>query len=343
MKTRNFTLTLALVIFSLVAQPFTSKAQSVADFENLTLAPNSFWNGSAMPLGTTFTSADAIFPNNYDTSFGGYWSSGWAYSNVLDTTTAGFSNLYGARPGSGYNGSSNYVVGTQNSLISFSNAAAGTVRKGFYVTNGTYAALSMENGDNFAKKFGDTTGTNCNCPQGSVPDYFLLTVNAYYNGTLLTDSVDFYLADFRGPDSTDYIIKDWQWVDLTSLGNVDSVVFKLRSSDVGQFGMNTPAFFCLDNFTSSNIALSVDNTTNTQARLYAFPNPVMNKCTLSFDNVQDQYVQLRILDVTGKVILNKSISTKNAFEQDFSSFNQGLYLISVVGENTHWSTKIMKR
>ena len=28
---------------------------------------------------------------------------------------------------------------------------------------------------------------------------------------------------------------------------LDSVQFKLVSSDVGQFGMNTPAYFCLDN------------------------------------------------------------------------------------------------
>lgn len=343
MKTRNFTLTLALVIFSFVTQPFATNAQSVADFENLTLPSNSFWNGSAAPLGTSFTSADVIFPNDYDTSFGGYWSSGWAYSNVVDTTTIGFSNLYAARPGSGYNGSSNYAIGQQNSLINFTNNAAGKIMTGFYLTNGTYAALSMENGDSFAKKFGDTTGTNCNCPQGSVPDYFLLTVHGYYNGAIISDSVDFYLADFRGPDSTDYILKDWQWVDLSSLGNVDSITFKLSSSDNGTFGMNTPAFFCIDNFTTANVALTVNNKTIDNTQLSSFPNPVINKCTLLFSKVQDANVQLSITDISGKLLVHKNVSTQYAYEQDFSTFQNGMYLINVKGQNTNWSSKIIKK
>jgi len=43
-------------------------------------------------------------------------------------------------------------------------------------------------------------------------------------------------------------VEDWTWVDLTSLGTqVVSLEFELTSSDVGEFGMNTPSYFLFDN------------------------------------------------------------------------------------------------
>ena len=60
--------------------------------------------------------------------------------------------------------------------------------------------------------------------------------------------MDFYLADFRFADNAlDYVVDSWTWVDLSSLGVVSSLSFSLASSDVGQFGMNTPAYFAMDN------------------------------------------------------------------------------------------------
>ena len=57
----------------------------------------------------------------------------------------------------------------------------------------------------------------------------------------------FYLADYRSTDSAhDYIVDDWTWVDLSGLGTVDRIEFTLSSSDVGSFGMNTPAYFAMD-------------------------------------------------------------------------------------------------
>jgi len=68
---------------------------------------------------------------------------------------------------------------------------------------------------------------------------------------VLTGSEDFYLADYRVPSSVaqPYVISQWTTVDLTPLGNATSLEFALTSSDVGQFGMNTPAYFAMDNLT----------------------------------------------------------------------------------------------
>jgi len=211
---------------------------SVVGFEELSLAQNSYWNGSS-GVGS-FTSGGVTFPNSYD-SYWGSWN-GFAYSNVQDSTTLGWGNQYAARPGTGYSGSANYAVGYQPlggnieiSLGGISNFSG----RGLHVANTTYAALDMQNGSGFSKKFG---GTN-----GAAADWFRLTVRGLLGG-LETGAVDFYLADFRFANSADdYILSSWAFIDLTALGNVDQLRFALTSSDTGDYGMNTPAYFALDN------------------------------------------------------------------------------------------------
>lgn len=41
-------------------------------------------------------------------------------------------------------------------------------------------------------------------------------------------------------------IRSWKYVDLSSLGAVESIYFTMSSTDAGEWGMNTTAMFCLD-------------------------------------------------------------------------------------------------
>ena len=76
---------------------FNAVAQTVAKFDDLTLAPEKFWNGS--DLLENFKSAGITFYNTYTKSiYGDYWN-GFAYSNTTDVTTAGYSNQYSAITG----------------------------------------------------------------------------------------------------------------------------------------------------------------------------------------------------------------------------------------------------
>ncbi len=221
-------------------------SQTVSTFENLILGTDTFWNGSDLSGG--FNSGLANFANSYN---GGNWS-GFSYSNTRDTTTVGYLNQYSSITGGGYNGSSNYTVANDygNAKIRLTGNAAGKFVRGFFVTNATFAYLSMKNGDMFAKKFGGATGND--------PDWFQLTVLGWHNGAIKQQSVNFFLADFRSADSTqDYIVRDWRWVDLQSLGSVDSLEFHLSSTDTaGGFGMNNPAYFAMDNFITADTAYS---------------------------------------------------------------------------------------
>ena len=101
-------------------------------------------------------------------AFNDVWESwtGWSISNITDTTTPGFLNQYSAIPGEGVESSANYAVTfvAGSSILKLTDEALGNAFTGLYVTNSTYAYLSIKDGDAFAKKFGGVTGDD--------PDYF---------------------------------------------------------------------------------------------------------------------------------------------------------------------------
>jgi hypothetical protein len=100
----------------------------------------------------------------------------------------------------------------------------------------------MRDGDAFAKKFGGATGND--------PDFFKLTIIGKEASDVVVNTVDFYLADFRSANNAqDYVVNSWTTVDLTSLAGSRTLTFTLSSSDNGQFGMNTPAYFAIDDLT----------------------------------------------------------------------------------------------
>lgn len=229
-----------------------SLSADVVDLEELALAPNSFYNGGPNTnndgwFASAGTAGNVHFGNNYDSAFGGFWN-GFSYSNVVDTTTPGFQNQYAAFAGSGASGSEIYAVGFSGS-DAFVNLATSQRVQSVDLTNTTYAALSMLNGDAFAKKFGGVTGDD--------PDFFSITFTGYSaasaTGTV-TGSVEFFLADYRFVDnSLDYIVDTWQTLSLADLNDARSIGISFQSSDVGPFGINTPTYVALDNLTVSSV------------------------------------------------------------------------------------------
>ena len=217
----------------------TSFAQQFADFEDLGLSAESYWNGAD---GTgSFSSGDYIFVNNF-TDWGEYGTSwdGFAYSTMTATTYASLDDQYNCCVGHGANDSKTFAVFFYNSYANVTPKIARKDGASFkldacYVTNSAYAYISMKEGDAYAKKFGDD-------------DWFLITASGYLNGEKV-GTAEYYLA--QGGTITDF----WDIFDLSEIGTVDCVEFSLTSSDTGEWGMNTPAYFCLDNF---NEPLTID-------------------------------------------------------------------------------------
>ncbi len=220
---------------------------TVLNFTELPLTHNSFFLPEENGM---FSSGPLNFI--YEAGFGSW--SGFSYSNRVSLTGEYTNDQFVAATSGGMDGdttnfaisyvSSDWMSGTYDPIPSIINVANGQAVSfsGFYATNSHMAYITLRDGTMFNKKFGGVTGND--------PDWFRLKVWGVRADNSLTEIVEHYLADFRFEDNgLDYIQNDWRWVDLSSLGEVKSLNFILESSDSGDYGMNTPAYFCMDNLT----------------------------------------------------------------------------------------------
>jgi hypothetical protein len=173
-----------------------------------------------------------------DWGFGG----GFTYTNYTDVTTPGSSNL-SAIVGKRKSGSI-YLTSNANSftLAEITNLQSDMYNfSGVWVTNSTYTYLAIKEGND-----GDGDGSTIK-GKFTDGDYFILTAIGYGSDNKNIGKVDFYLADFRNGKSD--IVNTWTWVDFTPIASAKYIVFEMSSTDTGEYGMNTPSYFCMDDIT----------------------------------------------------------------------------------------------
>lgn len=326
------------LIASILLMMNLSKAQSLtADFEFLSLPTDSFYLDSA---STPFENAQIIFHHDWTYSpWGDYWSNGFSYSNMTDSVTSGYTNQFSAKTAEGVNGSLTYVVGQSASIIKSNGVGAQFYGQGVYVTNSTYSYNSMRDGDMFAKKFGG--------PSGNDPDWFKILIRRYSGGVLMNDSIEFYLADFRfSNNSQDYILKTWEYVDLSTFtGPADSLEFSVSSSDVGAFGMNTPAYFCLDNLTINTILIGIKETNTSLINVNLFPSIVETSANLSIVSNSTEEATISVLNSLWQMVKTEKVQLqagKNNFNNNYAELTSGIYFISVSTANSVNTLKFVK-
>lgn len=183
----------------------------------------------------TFTDPDGLCEfTHYASSFGDSFGGGFTYTNKTDTVTADYTNP-SAITGRGVSGDTYLVCNADtyagNSYVSrvaeIRFAQDLTVRSAYF-TNATYGYCAMRDGD-IGKAFG-------------ADDWYLVKVRGWLDGES-TGEVDVYLAQGG------LLVNTWVEHDLRALGTVDMVDFYFDSTDVGQWGMNNPAYFCMDALT----------------------------------------------------------------------------------------------
>ena len=120
------------------------------------------------------------------------------------------------------------------------------VISGMAVTNNTYAVDAILNGDGMSV---EAAGKGLPFHAG---DYLKLTVVGYNNDEQVS-STEFYLADFRADKEGEkwFYAENWQWLDLTSLGEVDALGFTMETTKTNDYGATTPSYFCFDNLGGS--------------------------------------------------------------------------------------------
>lgn len=238
MKKTLFIIIIAAAMFSCKKNNNEPTAPTTPDEPKLTEKSISFENAvldsNKVMDNVPYTEDILTFNNYYDTAYS-YWA-GFAISAVYnDTNPSPYENMYGSITGSAYDGNNFAVIyyDSYNCTPTIS-AKQDFQPQNIRINNSTYGYFDLSNGSTYSKKF--ETG-----------DYFYITATGYDAKEKETGHADFYLADFR--DGKTLIVRDWSIFDLTPLGTCRSIKFTFTSTDMGDWGMNTPATAIIDYIT----------------------------------------------------------------------------------------------
>ncbi|MFM2293551.1 MAG: hypothetical protein RIS29_3364 [Bacteroidota bacterium] len=226
-----------------VKNPTEEVKSTVVTFESVNLDAKGIWNGSdlsgkavsATSWGMTITNYIGSFQcegYNFENEYTKEWDSwtGFSCSNNNDTIVAGYTNQYSVYEAAGAAGSKKFAVVYETAGVKASVARNAV---SVMMANSTYGFKYMKDGNS-----GNGPVANA---KFSTDDWFKVTAVGFLNKTK-TASVEFYLADFRNNKQT--LLKNWQKVDLSALGNIDSINFAVSSSDD-----MAPSYVCIDNLT----------------------------------------------------------------------------------------------
>lgn len=220
----------ALAMTFAACQPnYDVEDKTVATFEEAAISPAAPQSYLAFTTDTTALLASGNYELSQTVAYGGTYVTGAVVTNITDTTFKDYKDAYKSVAG-GAKGGKNYVVwyedGFSGNAIKLKEAAKVA---GMYVCNSVYAYNSITKGDAYA---GEPFGEN---------DWFLLSIGGMLDGKMVNNQVDFYLAKGKN------VVTDWTYVDLSQLGKVDAIFFTLSGSRTGDYGLNTPTYFCIDN------------------------------------------------------------------------------------------------
>ena len=313
MKSKNFIRRSVFAGFS-ACLLFSASFAQTADFEGLLSQPDTNWHGDLDGV-SYFQSGAFKFSNDYTAEWDAW--NGAVYANIASgeyIESLGYGNQYKNVVGGGAEGSASYGVLFDHVHILYTgDTLQGVTLNGCYMTNSVMLYNSAMNGDPFAGepfKTGDffkalITGIS---PQGD------------------TTRMEFYLADYRDTEDTakHYILKTWEWVDLSGLGNIKSLLISFEGSRVGQYGQNLPLYAAIDNL-SVKQETGVEELPSVLCRLY----PVPAKEVL---HVETQQVDCRaeIFSAQGRKMAEHRLSGTHS-TLPLQGLVPGMYLLRVTG------------
>ena len=231
-KSFLFVVVFALVFASCEKGGESYQDKTVATFEEAAISPSQTESYLAFKNDTTVFFESGIFKAQQVVSYGGSYVVGAVISNQTTTSVEdGYADAYKSAKGGAYQGR-NFMVWYADSWGPASlSLTKDTVVAGMYVCNTALVADMIKNGDGMSDQpggFGDK-------------DWFKLTIGGKLNGTAVNEKVDFLLAEGTS------IVTDWTYVDLSKLGKIDELHFAFDGSRTGDWGLNTPTYFCFDN------------------------------------------------------------------------------------------------
>lgn len=191
-----------------------------------------YWDGFCPAIGGDKTDYGQGTSGSWTTNYGGCMAGGGCVINDDGTVTADPAQPYLVA----YWGSWSGPQGSNHVKFVDKEGKTAFEPVGVYVCNHPWPYYGCVNGDSFGTGFQEG-------------DHFdLVATGVAEDGT--ETSVTMRLIEFV--DGELKAANDWTFFDLSSLGKVTLVYFSMASTDSGDYGMNTAAYFCMDKFQVKN-------------------------------------------------------------------------------------------
>lgn len=247
---------------------FNSDDVNVGPFaDNVTSVPGTFGGND---IGSTFSTGGVTFNNTFNDMFGSFGGFTASQRGLDRWSSGGFAEFGNGndlvnRAGSGASGSSTWLVANGDNFqpgiggSTFQDigpimlAPTGSVFDSVFVNNTETAAFVLQTGNFSARAFGSI----------DQDESFVARFVDLSPGADGSSFVEVELASFDSATNSLSILSDWTRVDLSGLGGATRIGIDFDSTDVGGFGVNTPAYIALDNLTivavpePSSIALAL--------------------------------------------------------------------------------------
>jgi hypothetical protein len=202
-------------------------------FEDQALNAQNFWIGDSAGVytykesGVTVTATQGSY--NGITFWSGFAISGRTENTYENLTPDQYNSVYG---GTIYGNKFLVVQGSYNPDVECITFDKPTKVRGMYCTNSAYAYSSMTKGDDFAG--GPFTKD----------DWFsaYITCLGERGDTISVTEVELAKKDVEGKDK---IVDYWKTVRVNA-ENVKKITFSFDGSRKGEWGLNTPAYMCVD-------------------------------------------------------------------------------------------------
>lgn len=177
----------------------------------------------------------------------------WWYSYLNQCSVYNTASTDGTNSNAGHEGSNNFGVMygysdfynsayMSNPSFHFEGDLEYTVKR-MYICNSSYTYGVMKYGNSFG-------ASGSAVPLEDSKGYFKVLAYGYDASGTPTNGgapVEKYLADYRIGTATPTAISTiWTSWDLSALGPVNKVKFNFEGSDSGTYGLNTPAYLCID-------------------------------------------------------------------------------------------------
>jgi hypothetical protein len=97
-------------------------------------------------------------------------------------------------------------------------------------------------------------------------------------------------------------------------------------------------------FSYAGVITSIDNITQNDAHIFISPNPATNVCYIDFENVRSTELSLKIMNVEGQIVFNKTIATNTNNQTlpiNISDFAKGIYFAQIKSSD-YSANKIVK-